>query len=61
MFLNRKVEGPIDTCCHGDFWSNNILFSYDEEGKVDDLILVDFQLLNYGHPGTVALITDNTR
>jgi len=45
-----EVEGPIDTCCHGDFWSNNILFSYDEEGKVDDLILVDFQLLNFGHP-----------
>jgi len=40
----------IDTCCHGDFWSNNIMFKYDEDGKVSGTILVDFQLINYGHP-----------
>jgi len=43
-------KGKIDTCCHGDFWSNNILFSYDEEGKVAETVLVDFQLLSFGHP-----------
>merc|ERR1712154_569756 len=37
-------------CCHGDFWSNNIMFKYDQDGKVTDTILVDFQLINYGHP-----------
>jgi len=42
---------PIDTCCHGDFWSNNIMFKYNEEsGAVQDIVLVDFQLINYGHP-----------
>jgi len=45
-----NVTSPIDTCCHGDFWSNNIMFKYDQEGKVDGTILVDFQLINYGHP-----------
>jgi len=51
--LNRfmgNVVTPIDTCCHGDFWSNNIMFKYDQEGKVAETILVDFQLINYGHP-----------
>ena len=45
-----SVSSPIDTLQHGDFWSNNIMFKYDDEGKVNDTILVDFQLINYGHP-----------
>merc|ERR1712059_67011 len=45
-----NVSTPIDTCCHGDFWSNNIMFKYDKEGKPAETILVDFQLINYGHP-----------
>ena len=45
-----NVISPIDTCCHGDVWSNNIMFKYDSDEKVTDTILVDFQLINYGHP-----------
>jgi len=45
-----NVTSLIDTCCHGDFWSNNIMFKYGEDGKVSGTILVDFQLINYGHP-----------
>jgi len=51
--LNRfmgNVSTPIDTCCHGDFWSNNIMFKYNADGVVSETILVDFQLINYGHP-----------
>ena len=53
MFMGT-VASPVDTVCHGDFWSNNILFSYKEaEGEekiLDDLIIIDYQLINYGHP-----------
>lgn len=45
-----QVTSPVDTCCHGDFWSNNIMFKYSETGQVEDLVLVDFQLISYGHP-----------
>jgi len=45
-----NVSSPIDTCCHGDFWSNNIMFKYDEDDKVEKTIMVDFQLINFGHP-----------
>jgi len=48
--LLGNVSTPIDTCCHGDFWSNNIMFKSDSEGKVVDTVIVDFQLINYGHP-----------
>lgn len=33
------------TICHGDFWSNNMLFHEDKQVK-----LIDFQMLNYAHP-----------
>ena len=44
-----NVSRPVDTCCHGDFWSNNIMFNYGAEGKVSKSILVDFQMINFGH------------
>ena len=49
MFMGNVVT-PIDTCCHGDFWSNNIMFKYDKDGNVNGTVLVDFQMINYGHP-----------
>ena len=48
--LLGNVSTPVDTCCHGDFWSNNIMFKADSEGRVVDTVIVDFQLINYGHP-----------
>ena len=49
QFMNG-VDTPIDTCCHGDFWSNNIMFKYSADGVVEKTMLIDFQLINYGHP-----------
>lgn len=34
--LNDYMQRPppvVATLCHGDFWSNNILFAYDDDGK----------------------------
>lgn len=33
---------------HGDFWSNNMMFSHDEAGKIKETILVDYQMPKYG-------------
>merc|ERR1719309_1366226 len=44
------VSTAIDTCCHGDFWSNNIMFKYNQSDEPVDLVLVDFQLISVCHP-----------
>ncbi|KAH8311355.1 hypothetical protein KR044_005912, partial [Drosophila immigrans] len=33
---------------HGDFWSNNMMFSHDSFEKIKETYLVDFQLPKYG-------------
>ncbi|KAM8704327.1 hypothetical protein ACLKA7_008867 [Drosophila subpalustris] len=33
---------------HGDFWSNNMMYSHDSFGKIREIYLVDFQLPRYG-------------
>ncbi|XP_018804371.1 PREDICTED: uncharacterized protein LOC108978500 [Bactrocera latifrons] len=35
---------------HGDFWANNVMFQYDDAGKVKETYFVDFQLTRYGSP-----------
>ncbi len=36
---------PLRIICHGDCWSNNLMFRYDSEtGKPCEVILVDLQL-----------------
>jgi hypothetical protein len=42
---------PVYTLCHGDFWSNNILFSYGDDSSCPrDLVIIDYQLINVGNP-----------
>lgn len=35
---------------HGDFWSNNILFQYNEKSEVNETLFIDFQMCKYGSP-----------
>ncbi|KAG8362557.1 EcKinase 1 [Fopius arisanus] len=43
-------ESDFNVINHGDFWVNNMLFAYDDNGKVTRHIFVDFQLCVYGSP-----------
>lgn len=43
-------SSPLNVLCHGDMWSNNLMFKYSEDGSVSDLKTVDYQLLFYGTP-----------
>ncbi|KAF5293356.1 hypothetical protein FQA39_LY02841 [Lamprigera yunnana] len=46
-----KTEfGEFDVLNHGDFWCNNILFKYKDDGEVTDVVFVDYQLSYYGSP-----------
>ena len=44
-------ESSFNVLNHGDMWINNFLFKYDEDQKLVDLKLVDYQMC---HWGTVA-------
>ena len=47
----REKAQPVSTLCHGDFWSNNILFSYaDNPTKPESLVIIDYQLIFVGNP-----------
>lgn len=35
---------------HGDIWSNNIMFSYDDKQHLKETCFVDFQMSKYGSP-----------
>lgn len=50
----RKVfdptEGYLNCLIHGDLWTNNVMFKYDENNKPENALLVDFQMCVWGSP-----------
>jgi len=42
-------EEPWATLVHHDFWVNNMMFKYDESGKLINMKIVDFQLTIYNY------------
>ncbi|XP_053956460.1 uncharacterized protein LOC128862072 [Anastrepha ludens] len=48
---------------HGDCWCNNVMFKYDSEGKIEDALLVDYQMIHYGSPAKDLhyFLTSSTR
>lgn len=50
--LVRRSERFRNVVCHGDLWSNNIMFTHDESGKPDGLKFLDYQFVRYLPPTT---------
>jgi len=50
----KAMGGPdasgLMTIAHGDFWSNNMLFSHNEDGSPDAVKFIDFQMMARSHP-----------
>uniref|UniRef100_A0A182TBS1 CHK domain-containing protein n=1 Tax=Anopheles maculatus TaxID=74869 RepID=A0A182TBS1_9DIPT len=43
-------ESGFNVLNHGDMWLNNLLWKYDADGTVSDVIMVDYQESFYGSP-----------
>lgn len=43
-------EQEFNVLNHGDCWSNNIMFKYDKDGKLEETYFVDLQVTGYGSP-----------
>ncbi|XP_053680484.1 uncharacterized protein LOC128731392 [Anopheles nili] len=44
--VNRQSE--LSVICHGDCWTNNVLFRHNDDGVIVETCLVDFQLIRHG-------------
>ncbi|XP_065366658.1 uncharacterized protein LOC135959603 [Calliphora vicina] len=47
---NKQDEKEFNVLNHGDCWSNNVMFKYDELGNIVDTFLVDYQVPHIGTP-----------
>ncbi|XP_065354509.1 uncharacterized protein LOC135948981 [Calliphora vicina] len=50
LLLNTVNPNEFNVLNHGDCWSNNIMFTHDESGKVKESLFVDFQICKWGSP-----------
>ncbi|KAH8358984.1 hypothetical protein KR093_003632, partial [Drosophila rubida] len=46
--LAKPDTNGFNVLNHGDFWSNNMMFSHDSFGKIKETYMIDFPLLKYG-------------
>lgn len=46
----HKGKKHLRVLNHGDSWTNNLLFKYDDTGKLIDMKLIDFQMCRFASP-----------
>lgn len=48
--INEPKSEGFNVIIHGDFWTNNMMFKYDENGQPQDFRVVDLQLSHVTSP-----------
>ncbi|KAF5269655.1 hypothetical protein FQR65_LT05995 [Abscondita terminalis] len=49
-FQSRNPDAKFNVFNHGDFWCNNLMFQYNDEGILNDVLFVDFQVCLFASP-----------
>ncbi|KAK9498933.1 hypothetical protein O3M35_003471 [Rhynocoris fuscipes] len=55
-FLQNKSKKYRNVITHLDLWCNNMMFKYDENGDVENGMIIDFQTYGYNPPALDLLI-----
>ncbi|KAH8417045.1 hypothetical protein KR222_001857, partial [Zaprionus bogoriensis] len=53
--LTKYDPAEFNALIHGDCWLNNLLFKFNDQGEIDDMLFVDFQLPRFGNPSADLL------
>ncbi|KAH8311717.1 hypothetical protein KR044_007663 [Drosophila immigrans] len=48
--LMEPKKGDFLTLCHGDLWTANMMFQNNDQGRPDNVILIDFQFSVWNSP-----------
>ncbi|KAL9888373.1 uncharacterized protein ACN427_008106 isoform 1-T3 [Glossina fuscipes fuscipes] len=48
--INQVDPSEFNVLNHGDCWSNNIMFTYNQNNAIEEVIFVDFQISKWGSP-----------
>lgn len=48
--FDHQTDDDLRVFVEGDFWTNNLLFKYDSNGKPVDIVLLDFQFCCHATP-----------
>uniref|UniRef100_A0A182IN65 CHK kinase-like domain-containing protein n=1 Tax=Anopheles atroparvus TaxID=41427 RepID=A0A182IN65_ANOAO len=48
--IRGELAEPYAALNHGDCWTNNVMFGYDSEGRVNEVCLFDWQMARYSSP-----------
>lgn len=52
------ADEELNVLNHGDLWTNNLMYRYDEAGRPIDAVLLDFQFAFYGSPALDLMVSN---
>lgn len=53
--VKKNPEPGFNVLCHGDLWTNNFMYTHDEENNIEEVLMVDYQTCFWSSPAVDLL------